>query len=192
MRNYIQQEICIADINMNNIAIFDLDGTLVETDAANAAAYNDALHRIGYDAIGGLYGRVSSSVVREAASLSDAELEAVVKAKVDAYCRHLWRVKLGPAANSFRCVLLNRNAFDKVVLLTDSKERRAYETLNYFRMDGFFDEIVCNGGRGDKYVNYFRNFDSNPAACVVWENEEGQIKSAIAAGVKIENIRKVA
>lgn len=177
---------------MRNIAIFDLDGTLVETDAANTAAYNDALRSSGLDTIGGFYGRVSSSVVREAASLSDSELDAVVKAKVDAYCRHLWRVKLGPAVNSFRCVLLNRNAFDKVVLLTDSKERRAHETLRYWLLDGFFDEIVCNGGRGDKYANYFKNFDSNPAACVVWENENKQIMSAIAAGVKMDNIRKVA
>ena len=54
-----------------------------------------------------------------------------------------------------------------------------------------FDEIVCNGGVGDKFANYFDSFDTDPAACVVWENEEGRIKSAIAAGVKMENIRKV-
>ena len=58
-------------------------------------------------------------------------------------------------------------------------------------MLGFFDEIVCNGGQGDKYANYFKNYDSDPAACVVWENESEKIKSAIAAGVKAENARKV-
>lgn len=179
-------------MSFNNIAIFDLDGTLVETDAANTAAYNDALRSSGLDTIGGFYGRVSSSVVRAAAFLSDAELDAVVQAKVEAYCRQLWRTRLGPAVNSFRWVLMNRNAFDKIVLLTDSKERRAYETLCHWGMDGFFDEIVCNAGRGDKYANYFKNFDSNPAACVVWENENKQIMSAIAAGVKMDNIRKVA
>ena len=35
------------------------------------------------------------------------------------------------------------------------------------------------------------NYDSDPAACVVWENESEKIKSAIAAGVKAENARKV-
>ena len=178
-------------MSFNNIAIFDLDGTLVETDAANTAAYNDALRSSGLDTIGGFYGRVSASVVRAAAFLSDAELDAVVQAKVEAYCRQLWRTRLGPAVNSFRWVLMNRNAFDKIVLLTDSKERRAMETLNYHCLAGCFDEIVCNGGKGDKYANYFRELDSDPAACVVWENEDGQIKSAIAAGVKMENIRKV-
>ena len=80
---------------------------------------------------------------------------------------------------------------DKVVLLSDSSERRVVETLNHFGWKNLFDEIVCNAGKGDKYANYFRDFDSDPAACVVWENEDGQIKSAIAAGVKMENIRKV-
>jgi hypothetical protein len=96
------------------------------------------------------------------------------------------------AADALRFVLNNRNAFSKVVLLTDSVERRAYETLRYWSLNGFFGEIVCNAGQGDKYANYFSSFDSDPAACVVWENENSQIHAAIAAGVKNENIRKVA
>ena len=113
-----------------------------------------------------------------------------MEGKVAAYCHELWRTRLGPAAYDLRCVMVERSTFDKVVLLTDSSERRAMETLNYHCLAGCFDEIVCNGGKGDKYANYFRELDSDPAACVVWENEEGQIKSAIAAGVKMENIRK--
>ena len=88
-------------------------------------------------------------------------------------------------------MILSRNTFDKIVLLTQSAERRALETLRYHGLVKCFDEIVCNCGRGNKYANYFAAFDSDPAACVVWENEEGQVMSAIAAGVKQENIRKV-
>lgn len=172
-------------------AIFDLDGTLVETDAANGAAYRTALNRLGVGMIAGFYGRISSDVVRTAMDLSSEEMDAVVRAKIKVYCRELWRTRLGPASDMFRCVLVHRSAFDKVVLLTDSSEQRARETLARFDLARHFDEIVCNGGRGDKFANYFGAFDSDPAACVVWENEEGQIKSAIAAGVKMENIRKV-
>jgi FMN phosphatase YigB (HAD superfamily) len=118
-------------------------------------------------------------------------MDAVITAKVAEYRRQLVRTRLGLAADALRFVLDNRNAFSEIVLLTDSAERRAYETLRYWSLDGCFDEIVCNAGKGDKYANYFRDFDSDPAACVVWENEDGQIKSAIAAGVKMENIRKV-
>jgi beta-phosphoglucomutase-like phosphatase (HAD superfamily) len=175
-----------------HIAIFDLDGTLIDTDAANAAAYDVALQRFGFAGIAGMYGRVSSNIVRKAAKLCDDEMNAVIRAKVSVYRRQLGRTRLGPAADALRFVLNNRNAFSKVVLLTDSVERRVYETLQHWTLDGCFDEIVCNGGRGDKYANYFNNYDSDPAACVVWENEEGQIKSAIAAGVRKENIRKVA
>ena len=172
------------------IAIFDLDGTVVDTDAANSAAYECALARFGVHGVGVLYGRITSDTIR-AVGMAGVDVNAVLTAKISAYCHELWRTHLGAAAEALQCVLVNRSAFDKVVLLTNSIERRAIETLRYYGLERCFDEIVCNGGSGDKYANYFRSFDSDPAACVVWENEEGQVMSAIAAGVKTENIRKV-
>lgn len=178
-------------IEQNKIAVFDLDGTLVATDAANTAAYRTAMCGCGVDVFG-VYGRITAGVIRNVlCGAGENVLNAIVDAKVEAYCHELWRTRLGSAADDLRCVLVERTAFDKVVLLTDSSERRAMETLCHHGLAGCFDEIVCNGGRGDKYANYFRNFDSDPAASVVWENEEGKIQSAIAAGVKMENIRKV-
>ena len=176
--------------NMSNIAIFDLDGTLIETDAANSAAYRAAMRKNGVDVFG-VYRRITASVIRQILCDNDkSDVDAIVDDKVSMFCHELWRTKLGPAAYDLRCVMVERSAFDKVVLLTDSSERRAMETLNYHCLAGCFDEIVCNGGEGNKYANYFSSFDSDPAACVVWENEEGKILSAIAAGVKMENIRK--
>ena len=177
---------------MRKIAIFDLDGTLMDTDAANAAAYQAAIGQTGIGNAFGMYGRVTSAVVRDVLGGSFADgVEAVERIKIEEYSRQLWHARLGNAADAFKCIILNRDMLDKVVLLSDGKERRVLETLWHFKVDGFFDEIVCNGGHGNKYDNYFKAFDSDPAACVVWENEEGQIKSAIAAGVKMENIRKV-
>ena len=172
------------------VAVFDLDGSLVKTDEANSAAYEYALARIGIQGVRGLYGRITADTIRDI-GLGDSDIDVVVKAKIEAYCSELWRSRLGPAATALHCVLLNRDMLDKVVLLTQSAERRAMETLRYYGLEHCFDEIVCNGGQGDKYINYFKTFDSDPAACVVWENEEGQVMSAIAAGVKLENIRKV-
>lgn len=174
------------------IAIFDLDGTLADTDAANTAAYRSALALAGIRNVFGLVGRVTADVVCAAMGKeAEVALDDVVRMKVKAYCGELWRTRLGPAGEAFRCVLANRSMFDKVVLLSDGSERRVMETICHLGWTSLFDEIVCNGGNGDKYANYFRDFDSNPAACVVWENEEGKIMSAIAAGVKMENIRKV-
>ena len=42
------------------VAVFDLDGTLVETDAANSAAYRDALNGVGVGNVTGLYGRITA------------------------------------------------------------------------------------------------------------------------------------
>ena len=176
-----------------NIAIFDLDGTLVETDAANNAAYRIALSTVTSKKFTSLpmHGRLTANAVRKALNLADDEMWAVVQAKSCAYARELWRTRLGPAAQSLRGILKNRSTYRNVVLLTDGNERRAYETLSFWNMAHCFDKIVCNGGRGDKYANYFESCDSDPAACVVWENETEKIASALASGVLIENIRKV-
>ncbi len=173
------------------IAIFDLDGTLVETDAANSASYRVALSTVAAKSFPISCGRLTSQAVRQALNLADDEMLAVVRAKSNVYAHELWRTRLGPAVQSLRGVLKNRSAYRKIVLLTESNERRAHETLAYWNMAHGFDEIVCNGGRGDKYVNYFESCDSDPAACVVWENETGKIASALASGILKENIRKV-
>ena len=49
---------------MLKIAIFDMDGTLVDTDAANSAAYHAAMQKYGVDVFG-VYGRVTASVIRQ-------------------------------------------------------------------------------------------------------------------------------
>lgn len=171
------------------VAVFDLDGTLVETDAANSAAYRAALRIYGKGELADVRGRITSRVVRAAlGDVSPSDMDEIARAKAVAYGRELWRTRLGPAASALRRVLRNRAAYAKIVLLTDSAERRAHETLRFHSLDTCFDEIVCNGGVGDKYANYFANFDANPAASVVWENERGMAQSAIAAGVRLENI----
>ncbi|MBO4288118.1 MAG: HAD family hydrolase [Kiritimatiellae bacterium] len=172
--------------------MFDLDGTLAMTDSANSAAYRVALRRTGIQGLPRLAGRMTADSIRRALpEMPSAWIDEVMRRKANAYCGELWRLRPGPAVEAFRRVLAKRSQFDKVVLLSDGNERRVMETLRYYGWDRHFDEIVCNGGRGNKYANYFKAFDSDPAACVVWENEDGQVHSAIAAGVKLENIRKV-
>lgn len=174
------------------IAVFDLDGSLVETDAANSAAYRIALRKLGAGDIGKCHGRITSNViVSSMKALAGTSIAEIKRLKAEAYRHEMWRTRLGPAAMALRYVLTNRAFFGKVVLLTNSTTRRAIETLRHFGLQSYFDEVVCNGSRGNKYINYFRAFDSDPAACVVWENEEGQVASAVVAGVKVENIRKV-
>ena len=176
----------------NLVALFDLDGTLVETDAVNSAAYRRVLAREGIKNIDRLAGRISMrSILTSIGGISKADACALSRAKSEEYVRLLWNSDLGPAAEALRMVLASREQFSKVVLLTDGQEQRALETLRYHGLDRCFDEIVCNAGDGDKYLNYFRSHDANPAVTIVWENDNKEIQSAITAGVKTSNVKKV-
>ena len=175
------------------VALFDMDGTLVETDAANTAAYRTTLSKFGISLPCKLVDRITGAdVCRYTPNLSTVDLAAIACAKKTAYASALSLTRLGPATAALRECLQRRDLFARVVLLTESKACRAHETLHHHGLLECFDEIVCNGGRGDKYANFFTTHAVDPADCVVWENEDSKIKSAITAGVKIENIRKVA
>lgn len=144
--------------------VFDLDNTLVRTDAANTAAYRSALLRVGFDTIA-YGGRIMFSVVRMLfPEMSTSDHMNIVRFKEDAYARFLPLTKPGAALRFFRNVYANRRSFAKIVLLTDAKERRARETLRAYGLETCFDELVCNGGRGDKYANYFATHDTDPPA----------------------------
>lgn len=176
------------------VAIFDLDGTLVKTDKINSAAYRSALENLGLDNQELREERriTEQKIISVYPNLTMKQKTKISAAKRKAYCNLLWKSELGPAAEALRMVLKNRETFTKIVLLTDAKACRALETLKYYDMDSCFDEIVCNEGDGDKYMNYFKLHSTNPAVTLVWEDDDEAIEKAISAGVKIRNIRKVA
>lgn len=193
MKNTTENAGLVSQYGERKVALFDMDGTLVETDAANAAAYRSAMTAEGIRLVANFGGRITKDVVAKAvlAGRVMGRLPDILERKIAQYGKELWRTELGPASEAFRRIVLNRRRFPKLVLLSNSAERRVMETLGHHGLREFFDEIVCNAGHGDKYANYFRHSDADPAMCVVWENEEAQIRSAIAAGVRVENIRKV-
>lgn len=175
------------------VVLFDLDGTLVETDAANTAAYRAALAAWGQVLRVPAGVRVTGGMVRAALpSLTAEDLRVLSSAKAAAYARGLDLTRLGPACGDLRRVLRNRDRFARIVLLTESNARRAWETLRHHGLAGCFDEVVCNGGHGDKYANYFATHAVDSADCFAWENESGKVQSAQRAGIDIEHIRKVA
>lgn len=174
-------------------AIFDMDGTLLETDLATNLAYLDALRALGLPA-GGLRScrrRIAKSDIRRLVS-DEATLAEVARLKRRAYARHLGQITLGPAAVALRFVLANRQRFGKIVLLSDGEQDRVLQSLKHHNLDHCFDEIVCNAGQGDKYANYFACHDTCPETTLLWENETRQIRAARRAGIHTRHIQKVA
>ena len=174
-------------------AIFDMDGTLLETDLATNLAYLDALRALGLSdgARRSCRRRIAKSDIRRLAS-DEATLAEVARLKRRAYARHLGQIALGPATGALRFALANHQRFSKIVLLSDGEQDRVIQSLRHNHLDHCFDEIVCNAGQGDKYANYFASHDTCPETTLLWENETRQIRAALAAGILTHHIQKVA
>lgn len=66
------------------MAIFDLDGSLVETDEVKSAAYECALSGFDVHGVRGLKGRITAGMVREM-GLCRVDIDTVIKVKGGIY-----------------------------------------------------------------------------------------------------------
>lgn len=184
-------------IDKDTVLLFDMDGTLVDTDFANFSSYKKAIKSvIGLDKEiqynpNERFNRTTLKTVLP--NLTETDYEKIIQQKDENYKEHLSQTKLKkPVAN----ILLQYFQTNKTVLVTNCREDRSLMTLNYYNLTDkfsnlFFRQISDNESRMNKYKNAITSLSLSAQTVVVFENENQEIEDAKLAGISIYNILSI-
>lgn len=171
--------------------LVDFDGTLVDTAAANAAAYSAALAEAGVsisdeDLIPRIEGRSWRDFLPPLMpQAGEKELQAVTRSKRRLYSRYFDRT--APNRPLLR-LLRSWKAAHALGLVTTASRESVLPLLSHHRIDSLFDVVIC----GEDVTNpkpspeaYFKAADCLrvlPFDCLVFEDSDTGVAAAQAFG----------
>lgn len=170
--------------------VFDLDGTLIQTDAANLLAYEAAIsHCLDQcpKAPLDVTKRVTREVLQEwLPTATHTEIQDVVEYKEKIYRRFLFTTKI----NQPMLRLLKLAQGKEVVLATNCRRARAEIVLSHhglcekFTRKYFFE----NNNNRNKYKEILSDLDMDSDRIVMFDNDPNSVVAAIAAGARPDSI----
>ena len=178
-------------ISKETILLFDLDGTLIETNYANFLAYNKAIYEeIERNIIYNPNERFTREKLKiKFPSLTVEQVKNIIAKKELFFEEFLPKTKLNKFSFYFVEKYGNTN---KNFLVTNSRKNRALSILRYYNLENKFEEIFFRQKNNSRRVNKFKNVISklniDPKMFLIFENEQAEILDAIDAGISQKNI----
>lgn len=170
------------NINKSNILVFDLDGTLLNTDLANFLSYKQALFDKFKIILPNATSRINAKSLNSflSTSLNDLELSLVKHHKNAIYFNYIPQTSIN---KSLFDILLLYYKINKTILLTNATKTRAMKLINFHNLKEYFDHIYFNSS-GNKYLNLINFFKLNSDNLIVFEDDIEEIKNAKFTGIK--------
>ena len=180
----------LAKAERAEVIVFDLDGTLVNSDHANFLAYKDAVMcvlstQIEIDFTLGT--RITREVLEDLIpGITGKQLEEIALLKERTYHKYLSETKASPQLIE----IVSRVQDKEVVLATNSRRCRAEMLLNHHGLIEKFTRKIYRDAESqrDKYVQLMAELPKGSMSILVFENDEKAIESAIACGIGVDQI----
>ncbi|MGH3089963.1 MAG: HAD family hydrolase [Rubrobacteraceae bacterium] len=178
---------------MNKALLFDLDGTISETDSLHHPAWAEMLAPHGYDVDWPFYeknisGRLNPEIVAEfMPGLSEEEGREVVEKKEEDFRGRVDTLTATPGLHEL--MGRGREAGVAVALVTNAPKLNALAVINALGLEDDFDAIIlaeyAGAGKPDPapYLMALDALGVFATEAVAFEDSSSGIKSAVAAGI---------
>ncbi|MCQ2016309.1 HAD family hydrolase [Clostridium butyricum] len=167
------------------LAIFDLDGTLFNTDDVNFEAYSSALIHYGYDLeyehfcnnCNGLsYKKFLPPIIN-----NNDLLEPIHKLKKELYSKNLEKAKINQ--HLFNMIELIKNSY-YIAIVTTASRQNCLDILEHFKKRELFDLIVAYEDiknvkpNPEGFIKAMQFFDIEPKETIIFEDSDVGMQAA--------------
>ena len=181
---------------MVKLAIFDMDGTLFDTNDVNYNAYKVALKKYGVSLDYDYYcqycnGRHYTTFLPELLGEDKEKIEEVHKNKKKIYADFLNKVKVNERLIDILKSLKNEY---KIALVTTASRKNTEEILKYTNMERDFDliltaeDIMNPKPDPEGFLLAMSKFQSNSNETIVFEDSDVGVEAAETAGVQVYKV----
>ena len=170
--------------------VFDMDGTLIESDIANNLAYQKAYQmKFGSGACLQMNGRITRERLQNELPLSIKDLNDIVIFKQQVLYSYVHCMKATKIYDYAKSLIGKFPLY----LATNAHTNRASLLLNHYHMADMFDGVICiedipsNKSKLDVAIE---KFGLDPNRIIVFENSQKEIDNALRIGVNTDCIVK--
>lgn len=178
-----------------HFALFDMDGTLVETDKANFLAYKEACYFVLGQSCSALVDtnvRFNCNVLKQQFSdLDEFTFKRIKNLKNRLFNHYLSKTLVN---SELVDTFIRLSEHKTIILVTNSISKRAIDTLSYHGLYSFVDIMLCSEDRKlnqSKYQHALDFLGISPMQVEVFENEQKEVKHALQAGIPATKIHLV-
>ncbi|SHN21489.1 Beta-phosphoglucomutase, HAD superfamily [Cyclobacterium lianum] len=180
--------------NEEVVLLFDMDGTLIDTDLANFSSYKNAIEsviKLDQKLEFNPNERFNRTTLKTVVSnLTENQYQKIIELKEENYKDFLPKTKLN---NKVANILTKFQNTNRTVLVTNCRKDRAITTLNYHNLFDKFNDLLFrkssdSESRTNKYKNAISSLSLSAQTVIAFENEKQEIDDAIDAGIPFKNI----
>lgn len=175
---------------MKKLALFDLDGTLFNTNEVNYHAYSEALKEKGFDIDYTYYsnycnGRHYKIFIPEIVNNDEEIVEYVHQRKKALYSSYLDKAKVN--THLFNIIESLKETYH-IGLVTTASKKNTYDILGYYNKLELFDLILTSDDiknpkpNPEGYLKAIKYFNVKPDDTIIFEDSDVGIQAAKSTG----------